>query len=48
MDFLFATVRDPEQRKTMRLLLWFDRACWFTIGVLSLIVAQGIALVIYG
>jgi hypothetical protein len=48
MDLLLATVRDPEQRKTVRVLLWFDRACWFAIGVLSLIVAQGIVLVIYG
>jgi len=48
MDFLLNTVRDPEQRKIVRLWVWCDRMRWFVIGVLSLIIAQGIVAVIYG
>jgi hypothetical protein len=48
MDYLLNVVRDPEQLKIVRLWLWSDRLRWFVIGVFALMVAQGIALVIYG
>jgi len=48
MDYLLNVVRDPEQLKIVRLWVWCDRMRWFVIGVLSLIIAQGIVAVIYG
>jgi len=48
MNPLLAIVRDPEQFKIVRLWLWCDRLRWFVIGVLALMVTQGIAMVIYG
>jgi hypothetical protein len=48
MDYLLNAVRDPEQLKIVRLWLWFDRACWFVIGVLTTMVSSCTALMIYG